>query len=394
VLLLLNLPKRSLSIEISSFFSCIKQACCSKAAFCMQRAKLKPAFFQQWNRLLTRSFYHHYGEKVKRWKEFILLAFDGSVFSLPNTEELRTIYGHASSNRGEHGAVARSSVMYDVLNCLVLEGKLHPYSTSERSVIAALLEEVPKDSLLTFDRGYPCFWLFYLLLHKQECKFVMRVNTDFNNTVRAFMRSSAQDSIESFHPHHDALKQMQEMGLDITKETTIQLRLVKVLLETGETEVLITNLYSTETYSVNDLKEVYFLRWGIETFYGSVKNQLQIENYSGIRQLCILQDYFANLFVFNLQSMIEKQSEQALEKINEQRTLNYKINKNISWASLKNRLVLLFLTNDCSKILLELQLLFQQYLEPVRPNRKFPRIRRTMHGNGKYRTLTNYKRAI
>ena len=142
------------------------------------------------------------------------------------------------------------------------------------------------------------------------------------------------------------------------------------------------------------MKEVYFLRWGIETFYGSVKNQLQIENYSGIRQLCILQDYFANLFVFNLQSMIEKQSEQALEKINEQRTLNYKINKNISWASLKNRLVLLFLTNDCSKILLELQLLFQQYLEPVRPNRKFPRIRRTMHGNGKYRTLTNYKRAI
>ena len=222
----------------------------------------------------------------------------------------------------------------------------------------------------------------------------MRVGVDFNNTVKAFMRSSAQDSIESFRPHHDALKQMREMGLNITKETTIKLRLVKVLLETGETEVLVTNLYSTECYSTNDLKEVYFFRWGIETFYGSVKNQLQIECFSGIRQLCIEQDYFANLFLFNLQSIIEKQSEQALDKINGKRILNYKINKNISWASLKNRVVVLFLTNDCSNILLELQLLFQQYLEPVRPNRKFPRIRKTLHGNGKYRTLTNYKRAI
>ena len=98
--------------------------------------------------------------------------------------------------------------------------------------------------------------------------------------------------------------------------------------------------------------------------------------------------------MYNLQSIIEKQSEPVLEKLNEQRVLSYKINKNISWASLKNRLVLLFLTNDSSKILLELQLLFQQYLEPVRPDRKFPRIRKTVHGNGKYRTLTNYKRAI
>jgi hypothetical protein len=227
-----------------------------------------------------------------------------------------------------------------------------------------------------------------------EYKFVMRVSTKFNNTVKAFMRSSAQDGIMSFHPHHDAVKQMQEMGLNVTKETFINLRLVKIPLSTGETEVLVTNLFQSEMYSIDDLKEVYALRWGIETFYGTAKNQLQIECFSGIKQICIEQDYYANLFVYNLQSIIEKQSEPVLEKINEQRVLSYKINKNISWASLKNQLILLFLTNDSSKILLELQLLFQQHLEPVRPDRKFPRIWKKMHGAGKYRTLTNYKRAI
>ena len=57
-----------------------------------------------------------------------------------NTEELRCIYGNASSNRGEHGVVARSGIVYDVLNQLVLDRKLHPYLTSERSVIMELLD--------------------------------------------------------------------------------------------------------------------------------------------------------------------------------------------------------------------------------------------------------------
>lgn len=393
VLFILNLPKRSLSIELKSFFGLLGKKSCSKAAFCMQRAKLKPNFFESWNAMLISRFYYHYGAKVKRWKGFILLAIDGSVFSLPDKKELRTLYGSASNGKGQQGVVARSGIVYDVLNQLVIAGKLHSYLTSERSVIKELLKHTPKDSLLTFDRGYPGFELFYLLT-QQQYRFVMRVSTQFNNTIKAFYRSSRQDSIESFYPSLEVVKQMRKMGIEVSRETSISLRLVKVLLNTGETEILITNLYSEQKYSINDLRKVYFLRWGVETFYGTAKNQLQIECFSGIRPVCIQQDYFANLFVYNLQSMIEKQCESGLEKINKQRNLDYKINKNVSWASLKEWMVYLFLTSDSSEILLELQNLFQQHLEPIRPNRKYPRIRKSIPGNGKYRTLTNYKRAI
>ena len=394
VLFILNLPKRSLSIELYSFFTYLGQITCTKSAFCQQRQKLKAVFFEHWNSVLVQSFYNHYQDSVKRWKGFVLLALDGSVFALPNTEELRSLYGNASSNRGEHGAVARSGILYDVLNNLVINGRLHPYLSSERSVVLELLEHMPKNSLLTFDRGYPSFWLFYLFLKNRQHKFVMRVHTGFNNTIKAFMRSAQQDSVLSFQPSYDAVRQMKEMGLEITKETSINLRLVKIILPTGEVEVLVTNLFESEAYSIDELKEVYALRWGIEVFYGTAKNQLQIECFSGIKQICIEQDYYANLFVYNLQSIVEKQSEPILEQINKKRILNYKINKNISWSALKNRVVLLFLTNNCSEVLLELQNLFQQQLEPVRPNRKFPRVRKAIHGNGKYRTLTNYKRAI
>jgi hypothetical protein len=169
--------------------------------------------------------------------------------------------------------------------------------------------------------------------------------------------------------------------------------MVKVLLDTGETEILITNLHNTSAYTTEDLKEVYHLRCGIETFYGYIQEELQLRQFSGIRSICIEQDFAANLFLFNLQSLIAKQTESYVEAVNRKRKHTYKVNKNISWGSLKGRVVKLFMEEDSNKVLVELQKLFERYLEPVRPNRKYPRIKRRMP-TGKFYTITNYKRAI
>jgi len=394
VMLILNLPKRSLSVEIKSFYFHIGQKSCSKSAFCQQRAKLKPFFFELWNSILVKSFYRHYRERIKRWKGFVLLAFDDSVISLPSSKELSDIYGHTRNAKNQYGVAAQGCVMFDVLNKIVVNSSFLPYMTSERSVVMQQLEHAPENSLLTFDRGYPAFWLFYQLLQNQH-KFIMRVKSDFSHVVKNFVNSDQQDSIEAFHPIDKAIKQMQQMGMSVSKETTLYLRLVKIPLKSGETEILITNLYSTEAHSREDLKEAYRLRWGIETCFGTLKNQLQIESFSGTRKICIEQDFFANIFVYNLQSIIEKQCEQAVSQISSTRKHNYQINKNIGLAFLKNRIVDLFLKENPKQILLELQALFEQHLEPVRPNRSYQRIQRKKSMNyGKYHTLNNYKRAI
>ena len=393
VLMILNLPKRSLSIEIHSFFSHIQHKSCTKAVFCLQRAKLKPFFFELWNKVLTHSFYQHYADKVKLWKNFVLLAFDGSVLSLPDTSELSAVYQRTSNQKGENGPAARACVMYDVLNKLIIKTTLLSYLITERSAVMEQLEYAPENSLLIFDRGYPCFWLFYMLLQKHH-KFVMRIRLDYGNVVKEFVKSSDKDCIKIFRPTDKNIKKLKQLGINLSKETTIKLRLVKIPLKTGETEVLVTNLYLSEDYSINDLKEVYFLRWGVETCFSTLKNQLQIENFSGIRKLCIEQDFFANLFVYNLQIIIEKDSEQLVAKVCYNRKYTYQINKNISWAFLKDRLIDLFIEENPRQILLELQTLFWQHLEPVRHNRSYPRIRKTINKNGKYRTLTNYKRAL
>jgi hypothetical protein len=61
---------------------------------------------------------------------------------------------------------------------------------------------------------------------------------------------------------------------------------------------------------------------------------------------------------------------------------NYKVNCNLSYGFLKNRIVELFLNKDScqNSILDELKELFKSHLIPIRPNRSFER------RSGKYRS--------
>ena len=46
----------------------------------------------------------------------------------------------------------------------------------------------------------------------------------------------------------------------------LRLRLIRVELEDGEVEVLITNLMDEEVFPAHEFKELYHLRWGAEIY--------------------------------------------------------------------------------------------------------------------------------
>jgi hypothetical protein len=395
VLLLINSLKRSLSVEIMCFFEHFSpNEICTKQAFSKGRRKLNPKFFHDWNQVLIDSYYRIYQSKFKQWKGMKLFAVDGSSVLLPDTEEMRSKFGISiGSTSGVGSPVARICVLYDVLNQIAVKGFLHPYTVSEEEVTLNLLENLDlAQSLLLFDRGYPSYWLIYKLMEKKT-HFVMRAASNANNTVKTFLAGKETDLTLEFYPPYASLKKLRDMGVNISKQTPVKIRLVKVMLNTGEIEVLITNLYDATSYSVESLKEVYHLRWGIETYYGYIKDELQLGQFSGLNSICVEQDFAANLFLFNLQSIIEKQCEPTLKTIGKNRKYQYKVNKNVSWASLKYRVVKLFLVENTFEILFELQKLFCRYLEPIRPNRKYPRKKKRIP-NSKHYTITNYKRAI
>lgn len=394
--MLINLPKRSLSIELQSFFESLEQSdiSCTKGAFSLQRSKLKPIFFKVWNDLLVKCFYNYYDNNVKRWEGFRLLAVDGSNASVMNVPEVLQHFGTADN---KYGGVPMARVMqiHDVLNDLTIWGDIFPRKCSENAIIASHIRHLPADSLTLFDRGYPSFSLIYLLENEESPRhFLMRCKTTFSNEVKSFVTSIKKDIITTIYPSLESIEKLREHGYIVTQKTGIKIRMLKLVLPDGETEVLITNLYDDKTFTLKKLRNLYFMRWRIETTYNKQKNQLQMEIFSGHRVVCIEQDYAAGLFVSNLQSIIEKQCGEEINKIAAFRFYEYKINRNVSWASLKNRILkLLIESEDSFTILMELQHLFVRNIEPIRPGRHIPRPL-PKRKRGKYQTFTNYRRAI
>jgi hypothetical protein len=284
--------------------------------------------------------------------------------------------------------MARVMQVHDVLNDITVWGDIYPIIESEQSIIASKVQQLAPDSLTLFDRGYPGHGLMYMMINEETSRHFV------NMEVKQFLRSRDKCKIVDLAPGRAAIETLLGNGFIVTPSTHIKVRMQKMRLPDGETEVLLTNLYDEKIYSATDLKYLYGLRWGIETTYGKQKNQQQMEQFSGHRVICIQQDYAAWLFVANLQSLIEKQSEGYLTKVNKQRKHIYRINRNISWASLKHQIVRLFLQKSSRKILILLQKAFERNLEPVRPGRKYPRIFKVNRLHGKYQTFTNYKRAI
>ena len=222
----------------------------------------------------------------------------------------------------------------------------------------------------------------------------MRCRKNLNREVIDFFKSDKTSDVITFNSTSVAVETLKKLGYIITCKQTIKIRAVKIKLSTGEDEILLTNLFDEEIYTLEDLKQLYSLRWGIETVFGKQKNQQQMEQFSGHKVISIQQDYSATLVIANLQSLIEKQSEERLKVLNANRKHDYKINKNISWHHLKHNVIKLFLENKPRQVLLKLQSSFEQNLEPIRPNRTYVRDKKSKRFNGKYQTLTNYKRAI
>jgi IS4 transposase len=57
----------------------------------------------------------------------------------------------------------------------------------------------------------------------------------------------------------------------------IQVRVSKIKLKSGEIEILISSLYQMDIYTLDDMKELYRLRWGIEEGFIKLKPKMKIK---------------------------------------------------------------------------------------------------------------------
>jgi hypothetical protein len=375
VLFLLNLVQGALQAELDRFFEVLQgvdvaSRMVTKAAFSLARRKLHFGAFVEINRFLVESFYAK--RPIRRWHGFRLLAIDGSTARLPCTREIETWFGVVDEKQQLPCPIARLSTLYDVRSRVIVDAHLAPYRIGERQLAVAHFEQVrARDDLVLFDRGYPAFWLF-ALLYRSNIQFCMRINANYSPAVEAFVRSGAAEQQIELRPGSEA---RQECRRKATSIEPVAVRLVRVELNTGEVEVLITSLLDTVDYPQAIFAELYHQRWGIEESYKAVKWRVEIENFCGKSVLCVMQDFHAKVVTTNLTALLAHQAQEELPTTSK-RCHPVRVNFSHAVARMKDTIVRLFSAPNRAKLLNAFVDLLRRTVEPIRPGRTFPRVKR------------------
>jgi hypothetical protein len=376
---------------------------CSVSAFSQQRSKLDCLFFQLWNEVLHRSFYYYGAGHIKRWMGYRIIAADGTAISLLSTKTLSGYFGGQSNPQGSFTG-AKALLHYDVLNKLFIHAHFAPYRTGELTMAYPAIDKLQADTITIYDRNFCNYKM--VALHRwaeEERRFVIR-GKESHKFIAAFIKSGLQSQEVYMLPSPSAIKGLKKNGFTITGKTKLKVRLVRVDLLNGNIEVLLTNLWESEGYGSELFKDLYFMRWSIETGISVLKNLLELESFSGLTVQSVKQDFYATIFTANLASLVVRQAEEmpveqktGLTKpaLGRPITRNWpmQINMNKATARFRQKIVDLFIAKQPNEILESLSGYFRKHLLPIRNNRSFPRKRKNRQSFCKHRTFSNYKAA-
>jgi len=299
VFFVLGLVKTSLDFEVIKFKEVAEIEKISASALSQARDKIKYTAFHE---LLLET------QKLipsnSKYKNYRVIAVDGMQCEMPNTSELNKKYNLSkSAKKPKFHAIAT----FDVLNCCFTDATFAPAPTNERVAAYELLESQNSEEprIYLFDRGFPSVALIQKLNNANK-KFVMRVSASFLKEVNAFAKTKTLD--KDLHIEYDKRRGQTNEVKETVLPYSFDLRCVRIELSSKTTEILITNLPRTD-FKRKDIGHLYALRWGIETSFNHLKNAIHMEEFVGIKENSIKQEFYATLLKYNLFMLFIEEAE-------------------------------------------------------------------------------------
>ena len=253
-----------------------------------------------------------------------LLAVDGTAVNLPRNPKSPSFV----QNDGIPNGVNQLHVtpLYDILNRTFADVIIQPEpKKDEIGALVTMLQrnDFEEKTLIIADRGFESYNLIGHCLEKPNTDFLIRVKQS-----RSAMREVAKlplcelDCNISFTITTTQTKEDKKNGYvflqvpkkskagsktrrgrwDFSSPYPMRFRICRFLLDNGEFETVATSLPSS--FTLADIKELYHLRWGIETSFRDLKYTLGLVNLHGRSDAFAEQEIFASLTAFNLASRI------------------------------------------------------------------------------------------
>jgi hypothetical protein len=361
----------------------------SKPGYLKQRMKLNPAAFVDLYQFHNRNFYSDPEAELYTVNGFLVLAADGSDINIPTTPETLALYGDAS-RRGKPCAQIGLGCLYDTLNRMILDADINRVSFNEMAVaekqIASVRETIGDHPfMVTMDRGYPSIPAFLRMIDSRIYFVVRLKSSDFKAEQQALSSDDEDVDINLTRNRRAHYMGTADEAIVMSRDS-FPLRMVRVWLDKEHTEyeVLATNL-PRDLFPTECFWEIYHLRWRIETAYQTLKDRLQMENFTGTKPTLIEQDIYSTIYVSNIAEDIARDIEQEqADHLKNDYKHRMAVNRTLCIGLLKSDLIYILLEKDRKKQDELFQQLYDEISEnivPVRPDRHYHRTKWPLAGD-------------
>lgn len=343
------------------------------------------AFIQQRNKIDFKAFEYLFNsfndcfKRTKKFKDYYLLAVDGSKITY-NANPVDKEYYFQNNKNAKGFCQAHLNALYDLLSRRYVQVSIEPgRAFNENKSFYDFVDNYGNADKTIFiaDRNYEAYNSFAHCIENNQ-KFVIRAK---DSTFRSILSSLVLPDSNEFDVDI-TLKLTRKQSKDIKKDKTykflpqnstfdyldgkdhylLSFRVLRFKLEDDSYECIITNLDRDE-FSVDEIKEIYHIRWGVETSFRELKYSTGMLAFHSKKAEFVKQEIFARLILYNFCELITSR----VVVTEKDRKYEYQLNFTRAIHICK------YFLSRITKSPPDVEALISKELLPVRPGRKDPR---------------------
>ena len=310
---ILGMGSQTLGKELMDFYD-FDPKMVSVSAVVQRRAKILPAAFQHLFYTFNESF-----SQTCFFHGYRLYAVDGSDIHIPTIpDDYSTNFSASADSNGCN--LIHLNTFYDLMNRRYMDAVLQDRrKENESSALISMLGNIKHDAIIVADRGYESYNNI-AHLEAQGIKYVIRVRsnhgiadkfdlpidteTDFTTDILLTRRKTTE-----FKSNPEKYRLISSgSAFDFLPKGSkdaypLRFRIIRIKISEGLYETLVTNLRDNE-FSADDIKNIYKMRWGIETSFRELKYHVGLIAFHSKKKDCVIQEIFASLIMYNFSMLI------------------------------------------------------------------------------------------
>ena len=375
--IILEMEGGTLAHELRHYFS-FSVDMPTVSAFVQRRSLISPDAFLY--------LFHSFNFAIpfeKLFEGYRLIACDGTDLNISRNPEDSENY--FQSNPGEKGFnLLHLNALYDLCNKRYLDALIQPgRKKNEFQAICQMADRFPYSGKTIFiaDRGYECYNVF-AHIERKGLNYLIRIKDKDSNGILGAIHFHDTDTFDidihkcltrkqtkevKAHPekYHFLPKNSPFDFLDLHTNLyyDMDFRAVRLKISDDSYECIITNL-DRKAFPPEKIKELYHMRWGIETSFRDLKHTIGLNHFHSKKVEFIKQEIFARLVLYNFCEAIASHVVVRNKPRKHTYQLNFSAAVDICRQFLRDRSILS--PPDVEALLLK-------YVQPVRYGRHDPR---------------------